>query len=134
MKKKNNNLVAVYGSLRKGQGNHSVINNKNSKFLGEFQTNPIYNLFAISSGFPGLKENGATSVVMEVYEVTDDVLESINILEGYDSNSDNNTFYNRIKIPTPFGEAYTYLYVPHACESLLIENGDWVTYKKETAI
>ena len=120
-------LVAVYGSLRKGMGNHDYFLGK-ANYLGEFQTEPIYSLYGLG-GFPGLKLNGSSSIIMEVYEVTPLEASRIDGLEGYDKESDDNTFYDKITINTPWGEASTYLYVPNVSEDKFVESGDWKKHK-----
>lgn len=120
--------VAVYGSLRKGMGNHYTLSG--AKYLGRFDTKPIFNLYSLGA-FPGLKPKGKSSVVMEVYEVDDEGLKKVDRLEGYNSNSKNNDFYNRVTINTPFGLAYTYLYMRHVDPTDLVESGDWVQYITE---
>lgn len=120
-------LVSVYGSLRKGMGNHRLL--ENSTFVGTFRTDPVYSLYSLG-GFPGLKENGNTSVVMEVYEVDDDTNERLDSLEGY-SEDGNNTFYDKVTIQTPWGESGLYIYVPNVSRDRLVESGDWKEYKEQ---
>lgn len=115
-------LISVYGSLRKNLGNHRLL--ENAKYLGEFNTEPEYSLYSLG-GFPGLKENGNTSVVMEVYEVTPEEAHRVDNLEGYDPNSNDNTFYDKKVIKTPYGDAGVYLYVDNIPEDRLVEHGDW---------
>lgn len=119
--------VAVYGSLRKGMHNEGFL--KNAKFLGVFETTPSYNLYSLGS-FPGLTKNGSTPITMEVYEVTQSELMSINRLEGYDPNSDENTFYDRINLRTPFGTAFTYIYEGDVSKYTPLDTGDWVSYQE----
>lgn len=119
-------LVAVYGSLRQGLHNHRLL--ESSNYLGDFNTEPIYSLYSLGS-FPGLKENGNTSVVMEVYEVTEAVARNVDNLEGYTPNG-NNTFYDKISIKTPWGTASVYTYVNELPQSSLVESGDWKEFKK----
>lgn len=114
-------LVAVYGSLRKGLGNHRLL--VNAEYLGEFQTPPEYSLYDLGS-YPGLKENGKTSVVMEVYAVTDEEAHRVDRLEGY-TPGQKATFYDKIPISTPFGEASVYTYVSSIPEDRLVESGNW---------
>ncbi len=121
--------VAVYGSLRKGLGNHNYFL-KNAKYLGEFKTEPIYSLYSLG-GYPGLKENGSTSVTMEVYEVNEQEAEAIDRLEGYSSNRQS-TFYDKEIINTPYGEAGVYIYVNSIPENRLVKSGDWKEYMSET--
>jgi len=117
--------VAVYGSLRAGLGNHGLIGHPlqqgNAKFLGVFKTEPVYTLHHLG-GFPGLKRNGNTAVVMEVYEVDQQTGKSIDQLEGY-SEKREPTFYDRDVIETPWGNAFTYIYMGNPNNP--VESGDW---------
>ena len=119
-------LVAVYGSLRSGMGNHHYYLS-NSNYKGTFPTEPEYTLHSLSA-YPGLKLNGNTSVVMEVYEVDEDTLRSLNHLEGYDPGK-KSTFYDRIEIDTPWGKAFTYIYVNELSKESIVESGDWKEFK-----
>ena len=121
-------LVSVYGSLRKKQSNYEYYLS-NSKYKGTFSTEPEYTLHSLSF-YPGLKLNGNTSVVMEVYEVDEKTLETLNRLEGYRP-GDKATFYDRIEIDTPWGKAFTYIYVGELPKESIVESGDWVAYKNE---
>lgn len=121
------NKVAVYGSLREGLGNHHYL--ADSKLLGTFESAPIYDMYSLI-GFPGLKEDGLTSITFEVYEVDNDTLEDVNLLEGYTPDSDDNNFYDRIEIDTPFGKAFTYIYIPDVDELPKVVSGDWKEYSK----
>lgn len=122
MKESNrNNLIAVYGTLRKGFGNHSLI--KNSKYKGSFKTEPIYNLHNLG-GFPGLKKNGNTSVLMEVYAVNDEEARWVDSLEGY-SEGRTPTFYDKEYIDTPWGKAGVYIYVNDLSNRPIVSSGDY---------
>lgn len=122
---KQEKLIAVYGSLRKGMGNDYIL--KNAEYLGEFKTEPIFSLYSLGS-YPGLKENGSTSVVMEVYKVDDVTANRVDSLEGYSPDSPA-TFYDKIPIKTPYGDASVYTYVNNIPEDRLVESGDWKEYK-----
>lgn len=122
------NLIAVYGSLRKGLGNHRLLENAN--YLGEFKSEPIYNLHSLG-GFPGLKNGGNTAVVMEVYEVDEPTARRVDQLEGYDPNSNDNTFYDKEMIETPYGEAGVYLYVRNLEPESIVESGDWRQFREQ---
>ena len=82
-------LVAVYGSLMQGLHNHTYL--EDSKLKGTFVTEPIYTLIDLGS-YPGLYENGTTSINMEVYEVDEHTLANLDILEGYDETNDDLRF------------------------------------------
>jgi len=119
-------LVAVYGSLRKKQSNYEYYLSS-SVYKGTFSTEPEYTLHSLSY-YPGLKLNGSTSVVMEVYEVDEKTLETLNRLEGYRP-GEKASFYDRIEINTPWGKAFTYIYVNELSKDSIVESGDWVAYK-----
>lgn len=121
------NLIAVYGSLREGLGNHRLI--ENAEYLGKFKSEPVYTLHSLG-GFPGLKNGGNTSVVMEVYNVDDATARRVDQLEGYDPNSNDNTFYDKEMIETPYGEAGVYIYVRNLGPESIVESGDWKKFRK----
>lgn len=122
-------LVAVYGSLRKEMGNHERYLG-NANYLGEFKTEPIFSLYSLG-GYPGLKQNGNTSIIMEVYEVTPEEARRVDALEGYTPGSNDNWFYDKIMIETPYGTAGTYIYVPKTDHLELVESGDWKEFKSK---
>lgn len=119
--------IAVYGSLRRSLGNHSLISN--SQFLGEFKTPPEYSLYSLG-GFPGLKKEGQTSITMEVYEVDDETASRVDTLEGY-SEGRPATFYDKEDIETPWGTASVYIYVPEVRPNSFVESGDWREFMEE---
>ncbi len=71
--------VFVYGTLQKGEPNHDLL--ADSRFLGE-ATPPDYTLFDLG-GFPATCPDGFTSVLGEVYEVSQEVLEALDALDGH---------------------------------------------------
>lgn len=122
-------LVACYGSLRRGMSNHEYYLSS-SEYKGTFSTEPEYTLHSLSF-YPGLKLNGNHSIVMEVYEVDETVLQRLNQLEGY-RYGEPVTFYDRIEIDTPWGKAFTYIYVPELSKESIVESGDWVEFKNKS--
>ena len=121
-------LVSVYGSLRFGMSNHQYYLS-DSEYKGTFSTEPEYTLHSLQ-WYPGLKLNGNTSVVMEVYEVDEKTLTNLNRLEGYYP-GEKSTFYDRIEINTPWGKAFTYIYVNELSKESIVESGDWVGFKNK---
>ena len=119
-------LIAVYGSLRKEMSNDHLLST--SEYLGEFQTKPEFSLYSLGY-YPGLKTSGNTSVTMEVYAVDDIVAARVDRLEGYTPGG-NNTFYDKISIETPYGEASVYVYVNDIPQDRLVESGDWKVFKQ----
>jgi gamma-glutamylcyclotransferase (GGCT)/AIG2-like uncharacterized protein YtfP len=121
-------LVAVYGSLRKGLSNYKGYLTK-SVYLGKFDSEPVFTLKSLTH-YPALIRGGKTSVVMEVFRVTENTLNQLNILEGFYEEKDKFNHYNREIIKTPYGDAFVYLY---NCEerikdATVVKSGDWVEF------
>ena len=126
--------VAVYGSLRKGHGNYEV-HLKGKKCIGQFETEPIYNLIDLG-GFPGLLKGGATSVIMEVYDINSTELAAMDGLEGYRGPEYiKSNMYNREKIESPYGQVSVYFFnSPYNEKHKLVESGDWTDYYKTKSV
>lgn len=122
-------LIAVYGSLRKDLGNYHA-HLKSSKYIGVFETNPIYTLKSLGS-FPALIKDGSTSIVMEVFRVDDETMTSIDRLEGYQKNGGSN-HYEKETIKTPYGDAFIYFYgdPERIKDAPVVLSGDWKEYLK----
>jgi gamma-glutamylaminecyclotransferase len=98
--------VFVYGSLKKGLGNHRLL--EQSKFLGRCYIEGRFKLLNLG-GFPGLVKKDdlpVMKVVGEVYQINEDTLRSLDWLEGHPR------FYERSKVPTPWKNAWTYFLPP----------------------
>lgn len=113
-------LVFVYGTLRKGECNHSLL--QNSEYLGMFETEPNYQLFNIGS-YPGVTE-GNCRVIGEVYRINDDTLKQLDILEDVPIE------YIRESIETPYGSAWFYIYNGVSSLDETITSGNWVYRNK----
>lgn len=113
--------VAVYGTLRKGNGNNIILTESN--FLGSTKTLPKFEMFSLG-GCPGIRE-GDTSLKVEVYEVNQCTLERLDRLEGYRGVGQPN-FYEREEVETEFGEALIYtLRDDRFMDQAIISSGDW---------
>jgi gamma-glutamylcyclotransferase (GGCT)/AIG2-like uncharacterized protein YtfP len=71
----------VYGTLMQGMRNHIYL--EKEKFLGVSQTKPEYEL-VYNGSIPAVRP-GNESVKGEVYEVTDEALKSLDVLEEVDT-------------------------------------------------
>lgn len=100
--------VFVYGTLKQGHGNHRLL--ASSKFLGRCVIKGKHRLVSLG-GFPGLvatpDSEEERSVSGEVYQVNEETLMSLDFLEGHPR------FYERLKLSTPFKNAWAY-YLPEA--------------------
>lgn len=84
------NFVFVYGSLKKGFGNHRLL--VESELICEAVTlDSKYNMRSCG-GFPGVHSNGENRISGELYSVDDITFESLDRLEG------NGHFYNREEV------------------------------------
>ena len=115
--------VFVYGSLRKGFGNHRLL--ENSKFLGYGKTKEKYSLYA--DGIPYVVKEPLTQIKGEIYQVDDETLHRLDQLEGHPE------FYKRelIDVITEDGKtikAWIYFY-PYK-KGNLIKSGDYKDYRR----
>lgn len=106
----------VYGTLRKGWGNHRLI--EDAEFLGEAETAGNHALLNVGP-FPALYLMEQFCPVRgEVYLVDRNQFKAVERLEGYPHH------YNRDRILTTLGWAWAYFYDDH--DGLpIIETGDW---------
>lgn len=111
--------VAVYGTLRQGFGNHRLL--EHSKFLGKTKTDAIFSMHGHI--VPWISNGGDTQITVEVYEIDEQTLQSLDWLEGYPN------YYDRQIINTEFGEAWIY-FIDNRLVGNYIESGDWAEYKK----
>lgn len=115
------NKVAVYGSLRKGLGNHRVLGE--SKLIGK-EWIPNYEMFSLGS-FPGIRD-GKGAIYVEIYEVDSDTLERLDTLEGYHAKNSVNNFYDKEEVSTKFGDALIYtLQGERYKRSPIVSSGNW---------
>ena len=71
--------VFVYGTLKKGFGNHYLLSN--SKLLGDSYTKQAYDLYNLGY-YPAMTDNGNYIIKGELYEVDKDTLYRLDMLEG----------------------------------------------------
>ncbi|ANU35287.1 gamma-glutamylcyclotransferase family protein [Vibrio scophthalmi] len=108
-------LVFVYGTLRENESNHHFVGQ--GQFLGHHETLPEYTLYDLGA-YPAVVE-GHQVIFGEVYLVNDAMLAELDKLE------DVPVEYRRELIPTPFGEAWIYLYQDASQLDVMIASGDW---------
>ena len=120
---KTNDIVAVYGSLRKGLGNHRLLSTSES--LGTHVVNIPFKMVSLG-GFPALvPQDDSHEITVELYTSDDpDVYSSLDMLEGYPS------FYNRKKIAVDGKPAWVYFIESHEYVRGrdVVESGDWSNF------
>ena len=72
------NTVFVYGTLKKGWGNNSLL--KDSTYKG---TGTVTGTLIDLGSFPALLKEGDSTVHGELYKITDDTLTMLDMLEGH---------------------------------------------------
>jgi len=87
---KNHEYVFVYGTLRQGQPNHQLLYDA---ILVSEQANINGTLYDTGEGYPALLINQESSVFGEIYSVTQDTLQTLDILEGYKEGRESNLYY-----------------------------------------
>lgn len=112
-------LVAVYGSLRKGLGNHRVISQDSTHELLSTERIGGWEMYSYG-GFPYISQ-GEGEITIEVYKVDDKTLVPLDRLEGYPS------FYNRMQVETSQGLAWIY-YINQGSNNRPVLSGDWVRH------
>jgi len=84
----------------------------------------LYNLGA----YPAIKE-GDGAVIGELYDVDDIALETLDMIEGFDSTNISNSLYLRSEIriiaPSTTIPVYSYFYNLPVAESAIIDDGDY---------
>jgi gamma-glutamylcyclotransferase (GGCT)/AIG2-like uncharacterized protein YtfP len=116
-------LVFVYGTLRRGEPNHGLL--EGSQCLGRTHTESRFTLLDLKY-FPGLIRGGRTSVAGELYAVDEWTLRKLDSLEGHPS------FYRREPILLVDGrEVLSYIYQrDNHRRDRPIPSGDWVKHRK----
>lgn len=111
--------VFVYGTLKKDHPNHHLL--EDSEFLGRCKIEDRKVRMVSLGGFPGVigTQEKPTPVYGEVYRVTPGVLDSMDVLEGHPD------FYRRVKIATPYKNAWVYLLSDRYGEYPAVDEGCW---------
>lgn len=112
-------LVFVYGSLRRGQRNHHFLGA--SRFLGMHKTAPDYTMLVVGA-YPGVIARGQHSIVGEIYRVSAATLAQLDLLEECPE------AYERKRIVTSAGRAWMYLYRHATGAEPVVHGGDWSRY------
>ena len=113
-------LMAVYGTLRKGNGNFKYFL-KDKKCLGTIKVEgfKMYNLGFYPCIVP--TKNKKDIITVEVYKLDDEKdKDTINSINGMERGAG----YLIGEVETKFGKAL-YYYYPYIPESECIEHGDW---------
>ncbi|MCP5420908.1 MAG: gamma-glutamylcyclotransferase [Gammaproteobacteria bacterium] len=110
-------MVFVYGTLRRGECNHCLL--RAARFMGRHRTQARYTLLNLGA-YPAALAGGRTALIGELYALNHAILRRLDQLEDYPRE------YTRVRLPTPLGAAWIYLYRDRPPGSVrIIANGDW---------
>lgn len=131
-------LVAVYGTLRKGQGNYRAL--KLDEQAEHIETTAIQGTMFSLGGFPGVLTGGNHKgrVVVDVFylpeEHRDKLLSRLDRLEGYNPHqpdSKHNMYVRKVTTTESGRMVFYYEWNWEPPGSRVVEHGDWVRFKEE---
>lgn len=118
-------FVFVYGSLKKGYGNNRLL--EFATLIGSDETTSEDYELRCWGAYPAVYKGGVTSIKGEVYEIDDNILRSLDSLEGYPS------FYNRELVSLKSGrDAWMYYIDAHHYferRGVVCHDGLWEPYR-----
>ena len=117
----NTHRVAVYGPLRRGKSNHALL--VDQQFIGRTTLTAI-TLYDLGE-YPGAKLEQSDGVVVEIYDVSPEVMQQLDQFEDYDPEQPSHGLYDRKRLHTSFGLAWVYLYNPEVQGAKPIRAGAW---------
>lgn len=114
-------LVAVYGTLKQGLANSSLL--QHARFLGTDSLNEI-SLYDLGP-YPGAKAEPSDGIEVEVFEVDAPQMQQLDELEEYTADAPEQGVYDRRRFMTRFGLAWVYLYNPSVEGLVAQRSGSW---------
>lgn len=111
--------VFVYGTLKKGHGNHYLL--EDAEYLGRCIVRGKFRMISLTY-YPGVvrKPDAEPAPILgEVYRVTEEELAALDMLEGHPN------FYRREKVDTPFKKAWMYFLPEEYKEMQTMPQGIW---------
>jgi gamma-glutamylcyclotransferase (GGCT)/AIG2-like uncharacterized protein YtfP/cation transport regulator ChaC len=121
--------VFVYGTLRKGETNHFLL--ERAEYVAE-QCWTYGKMYDTSYGYPAITQSNTNLIYGELYCVSDEELTHLDVLEDYKENGTNN-LYNRIKqtihTDTKTFDAYVYISNDEKLLQSAISTGDWKLHR-----
>lgn len=116
-------ILAVYGTLKRGFGNNSLLERINAKFITSGKTSNKYTMF--KSGIPFVTKKEMTNITVELFDVNDDTVYMVDRLE------DNPNWYKREEIPIDGDDGKKYqawlYFMDHASvkHNQIVETGNY---------
>lgn len=125
-------IVGVYGSLRKGLGNHALIKRHGSQMIGDGYLKIPHTMYSLG-GYPCICKSDSPKTnksFIELYPVvSDEMLKDLDRLEG------NGSFYTREEVVLDDGTVAWVYFIPEDRVDTrrleVVESGDWVEFQKQ---
>ncbi|WP_404367000.1 gamma-glutamylcyclotransferase [Marinobacter sp.] len=114
-------LVAVYGTLKRGNSNHGLISD--ARFLGRDRLKSI-RLYDLGP-WPGAVAGTSSGIDVEVYEVNEQQMERMDEIEDYRPGSPESGLFIRRRFSSRYGDAWVYLYQGSTLGRRPIMRGSW---------
>ncbi len=108
--------VFVYGTLKRGQRNNYFL--RQAEFVGQHTTAKIYSMFDFED-YPAVCLHGKHAIQGEVYHISQREFKMLDDLEWYPH------FYQRLEIPTVYGDAWMYYLRAELCRDRKRIYGVW---------
>jgi len=88
----------IYGTLKKGMRNNSVMKRLNGKYICDAETTEKYPMFDLGNGFPYIQDLAGTGEIIqgEVWELKEKAIKDLDYFEGVP------TLYKKGKISVEF--------------------------------
>lgn len=117
------NLVGVYGSLKRGFYNHGFLGK--AAYVGESWLSG-FRMHSLGF-FPGVvfSHDVEEKVLVEWYQVDDETLAELDVLEGFQAQNTESSIYLRYAIESPFGAGWIYLYNQPVADNPQVNSGNW---------
>ncbi|MDH3448738.1 MAG: gamma-glutamylcyclotransferase [Gammaproteobacteria bacterium] len=110
------NRVFVYGTLKRGQRNYRFM--RGAEYMGDHRTEKLYSMYEFDD-YPAVCLRGCHAIRGEVYRVSDRQFRLLDDLEWYPH------YYQRIEIPTTWGDAWMYIVEFELCHGRRQIPGSW---------
>ncbi|MCB5162351.1 gamma-glutamylcyclotransferase family protein [Marinomonas algarum] len=124
----NYQIVAVYGTLREGLNDHTLLSTGRRIGMGWLTGFSMHDLGGSPAIVPA--HENTERIRVEWYKIPDTTLEELDRLEGYDPNNAETSVFLRKRVFSPYGKGWIYVYNQPLKHAPYMEAGDWVRFSQ----